>query len=307
MSDLTIRRLGYGLGAEIVGLNLKQRQSDQVIAAIRAAWLEHILLRFPEQDLSPEELVAFGSRFGQLDDNRSTPHLSHPEHASIFVLVNKPYKLNEKTFTGLIAEQWHTDLSHTFHPTTASFLNAKELPEIGGDTMFANMYRAYKSLSPTLQAIIEPLEAVHDISLAVGFDRGTPELQAERRRLNPPMAQSVVRVHPETGRKVLYIGDRIGHFVGMTAEESKPLIDFLYAHAVQYEFVYRHRWALNDLIMWDNRCAMHVAVRDYDHGRQVRRMQRCSLLGPKTGRLYLPAGDSALERPEKYTALKGAT
>jgi taurine dioxygenase len=106
------------------------------------------------------------------------------------------------------------------------------------------------------------------------------------------MVQSIVRIHPETGRRLLYLSDRIRHFVGMSEEESKPLFEFLYRHASSYEFTYRHRWTLDDLLMWDNRCAMHRAALDHDQ-RQLRRLQRCSLLGPKTGYVYTGDGDPA--------------
>jgi taurine dioxygenase len=285
MGTLQIRPLGYALGAEITGFDLRRPLPDETVAQIREAWLDRIVLCFPGQDLDPEEMMAFCGRFAELDDNRSIPAFRHPDSSLVSVLVNKPLVLKDRQYSGAIVDQWHTDLSFTDRPSTASFLNAKELPDIGGNTMFTNMYTAYESLSPALQRMLEPLEAVHDVTLAGAYQRLSPQEQPERKQLAPPVVHPVVRVHPETGRKALYVGNRIRHFVGMTEEETRPLVDFLNRHATQYEFTYRHVWSVDDLLMWDNRCAMHYAVPDYDLS-QTRRMQRCSLLAPKSGYLY---------------------
>ena len=148
--------------------------------------------------------------------------------------------------------------------------------------MFASMYVAYDTLSPKLKSLVDPLIGVHDISLGRAYHRIQPDAQAEMMRLNPPIAHPIVQIHPETGRKALYVGSRIRNFVGMTEEESQPLIRYLNEHATRYEFIYRHRWTLHDLLIWDNRCALHYAVGDFDRG-QLRQMQRCSLLGPQKG------------------------
>jgi len=286
MSKLNIRRVGYALGAEITGLDLREPLEASAVAEIRRAWLDHLVLRFPGQVLEAEHLSAFASQFGELDDNRALPHLRHPEHAAVYVIVNKPLVIKGKWYSGGAASQWHTDLSYTTRPGTAGFLTAKELPEVGGNTMFANMYMAYETLSPAFQRIIESLEGVHDITTGATYQNGDPpEIQAEKRRLNPPIAHPVVRIYPETGRKALFLGENVRNFVGMTQEESKPLIDFLNRHATSYELVYRHSWAVNDLVMWDNRCTLHYAVQDYDPT-QLRRLLRCSLLGPKSGYVY---------------------
>ena len=223
------------------------------------------------------------------------------DHAPIVMVANTAITVKEKKIDSVINDHWHSDLSYTPRPTTATFLNAQQLPDVGGDTMFANQYMAYETLSPRLQALIEPLEALHDVAAGTAFAQVSPETQAEFKRRNPPIAHPLVRVHPETGRKSLFVG-RTRSIVGMTDEESKPLLDFLNRHATRYEFIYRHRWSLNDLLMWDNRCALHYAIRDYDM-KQVRLMQRCSLLGDKVGH---PVGngshDAAVASREKVNA-----
>ena len=282
---LQVRRLGYALGAEIGGLDLRERLDEATIASIRQAMLDYIVLCFPGQDMGPAELASFGRRFGELDDNRFIAHQRHPDDPAVMPLSNKPATIGGKSFGGGIAERWHTDLSFTNRPSTISFLTAKQLPEVGGDTMFANMYLGYETLSPAMQRLIEKLEGVHDVSLSSYFSKESAELQAERRRRNPPVVHPVVRVHAETGRKALYVSDRLRHFVGFTEEETQPILDFLNQHATRYEFTYRHRWRLGDLVTWDNRCTMHCAVKDYDLD-QPRRMLRCSLFAPKAGYYY---------------------
>jgi taurine dioxygenase len=174
-------------------------------------------------------------------------------------------------------------MSFSVRPASASWLHTKVLPPIGGDTMFANMYRAYDALSPSMKGMVEGLEGVHDVSLAPDFHRYTPEIQAERRRNHPPVVHPVIRTHPESGRKGIFAGGFLRHFVGFSEAESRPLIDFLNGHATAPEFVYRHRWSMGDVLMWDNRCTQHFAVQDYDRT-HLRQLQRCTLFAPKTGR-----------------------
>jgi taurine dioxygenase len=281
MSQLKVRRLGYALGAAVTGVDLAAPLDGALVAQIRKIWLDHVILCFPAQNLNAEQLIAFCSRFGELNDNRQSDS-RHPEFSKVLLLRSQPQEDDGKRLRGVAGPQWHSDLSFTDHPASATFLLCKVIPQAGGDTMFTNMYLAYESLSPTMKRIIDPLEAVHDTSLSVNFLKRyrTAEAQAKKRRMNPPVAHPVVRVHPETGRKALYVGRRIRNFVGMTEEETKPLLDFLNRHAANYEFVYRHRWTVNDLVMWDNRSSMHYAVQDYD---QLRLMLRCALLTPKSG------------------------
>ena len=168
-------------------------------------------------------MSAFAARFGPLDDNRANPHLRHPDDPNVFIFVNKEIKVKDKTYKGALANKWHTDLSYTDRPATATFLNGKDLPDVGGDTMFANMYMAYETLSPAFQRMIDPLSAIHDAGLSTNYANYTEEEKAERNRINPPVVHPVVRVHPETGRKALYVGSRVRAFLGMTEEENPIL------------------------------------------------------------------------------------
>jgi taurine dioxygenase len=144
--------------------------------------------------------------------------------------------------------------------------------------MWANLYLALETLSPAIRRLIDDLEAVHDVTLVRGIEQRDPNVVAEMKRRNPPVIHPVVRTHPETGRKSLLVNQRIRRFVGMSDEESQALLAMLNAHATSPEFVYRHRWSLGDVVMWDNRCSCHVALGDFDQTKP-RVMYRCSLEG----------------------------
>jgi taurine dioxygenase len=293
MAHLQVRRLGFALGAEVTGIDLRQSLDDATIAEIRMAWLEHLVLCFPNQTLSRHEFVTFAGRFGPLDDNRFVMKNRDADTPYIRLLTNKP--VAGKPWDGYTEGQsWHSDLSHTERPSPGSFLLAKEVPDIGGDTIFANMYMAYETLSPTFQKMIEPLSAVFDLTLWPNNKNRTDPLVDAVLKKRPPVVQSIVRTHPETGRKALFLDQsKMRCIVGATEEESRPILDFLNRHATTYEFTYRHQWAVNDLMMWDNRCLLHLAGSDYDMQRQPREIWRCGLYGPKEGRLY--TADAELE------------
>ena len=283
MSNLRTRRLGYALGAEITGIDFSRPLPDDAVAEMRRAWLEHILLCIPGFDGPPAELAAFCGRFGEIDDNRANPKLRHPDDPLVSVIANKVVTSGARLAYGSNADAWHFDRSYTDHPASATFLLARQLPDAGGDTLFSNTYMAYETLSPAMQQLLDPLEAVYDFTFSDHYGRLSPEERSEWRLINPPTVHKLVRTHPETGRKALYLDARVvRNFVGMTEEESRPMLDMLMQHATRYEFVYRHRWTVGDLVMWDNRCAMHYAVPDFDPS-QVRLMHRLTLLTPKSG------------------------
>jgi taurine dioxygenase len=292
--------LGYALGAEVTGLDLASPLDDATVAEIRELWLENPVLVFPGARLEPQQLVDFSRRFGAVDDNRKLPHYRHPGFDDIMVISNKAVagKPSETRYNG---RNWHSDLTYTDHPATGTLLLCKEKPDVGGDTMFANMYLAYEALSPGMKALLEPLWAVHDITKVEGFERRDPAQVAEMKRLNPPIAHPIVKRHPETGRSSLFLGERVRNILGMTEAESRPLVDFLNGHAVRDGFVYRHRWSEDDLVLWDNRCTMHFAVGDFDQS-QPRHMLRCSLLGVKSGRVVVDEASAALPSLEQSVA-----
>ena len=166
-----------------------------------------------------------------------------------------------------------------------SMLLSLEVPPYGGDTMFANMYLAYESLSEKLRGFLDDLEGVHDVSLISA--RRDPAILEAFKRLNPPVVHPAVRFHPDSGKPALYVNHRVRQFVGMTETESKPFISFLCEHSVNPRFVYRHRWEEKDVVMWDNRCLTHLAVGDYDP-KEYRHMIRTSTMGDYFGRLENP-------------------
>lgn len=284
---MKVRRLSYGLGASITGVDLSERLSDQALHDIREIWLEHQVIVFPGQRLTEQEQIAFGRRFGELDDHKSIPFYRHPEHVEIFLITNHEIggKPSETRDTG---REWHSDHSFTTRPTMATMLYCREVPPVGGTTMFTNMYMSYETLSDTLKRVLDKLESVH--SLTYYFERKPhgrdPKQLAAMKALSPPVAQPVVRTHPETKRKALFVSEaRTSHFVGMTMEESRGLLQFLFKHSVRPEFTYRHFWSVDDLLMWDNRCTMHMALADYTHD-QPRHMHRITVLGTPCGRPY---------------------
>ena len=272
MSRLQVRRIAYALGAEVRGVDLRKPVDDATLAEIRTAWREHLLLCFPGQDISKPELMTFVRRFGEPERVRDN---NDPDVPGLLLLTNKP--VNGKPWDGYKnGPAWHSDRSYNPQPTGLIFINCKEIPEVGGDTMFANMHMAYDTLSPKLQEILGPMWAIHDRSIGIvpsGMKLLNPKLAAKsaitsahRGSDQPLCAQPVIRVHADTGKKSLYLTERAREFKGMTREESKPLIDYLNEHSVRYEFTYRHRWKVGDLVVWDNRCMLHKALCDYDSG-----------------------------------------
>lgn len=285
MSSLTIRPLGFAAGAEVTGLDLSRPLDAADRLRLNEAWLRHLVLVFPQQELTPQEQIAFARNFGALDQHESqAPETLLAGHHEILLLTNR--KVNgKKSGTYNSGRNWHTDLSYTTTPAKGALLYCKEKPVVGGDTMWANLYMAYETLSPAIRKLIDGLEAVHDVSLIRGIEQRDPALVADMKRRNPAVIHPVVRVHPETGRRSLLIGQRIRGFLGMSDDESQSLLAMLNVHATSPEFVYRHRWSVGDVLMWDNRCSCHVALADFDQT-QPRVMHRCSMRGEEeSGRL----------------------
>ena len=283
MSAISIEPIGFACGAKLTDIDLSQRLAASELKFIHDAWLEHLVIVFPNQTLDPTKLVEFTRHFGELDDYATQPFNRHPEINEVMVLTNKRTN-GQPSKTYNAGQNWHTDLSYTLRPAKGTSVYCMERPSVGGDTMFANMYRAYDALSPKMQAFLDELEAIHDASLIEGLDERGPEVASEFRRLNPPVIHPAVRVHPDTGKKALYVNERVRQFVGLSEAESKQLVKFLCEHSVSPRFVYRHSWNVGDLVMWDNRCLVHLAVGDYDP-KEIRHMIRTSGMGDHYGRL----------------------
>lgn len=284
MSNITVKPIGYALGARVEGIDLSRPISAEDHKVIKEAWTKHLVLVFPGQELAPEALIDFTSHFGELDDYASQPFNRHPDYKEVMLLSNKP--INGKVPPGANnGQNWHTDLSYTVRPAKGTFVYCIQKPPVGGDTMFANMYLAYESLSEKLRSFLDELEGVHDVSLISA--RRDPAILEAFKRLNPPVVHPAVRFHPDSGKPALYVNHRVRQFVGMTETESKPFISFLCEHSVNPRFVYRHRWEEKDVVMWDNRCLTHLAVGDYDP-KEYRHMIRTSTMGDYFGRLESP-------------------
>ena len=287
MSKLTIQRVGHACGARVTGVDLSKPVSAETLAAIRKAWLEHLVLVFPGQKLDPQSLVDFTRNFGELDDYATQTFNRHPDIKEVFVLSNKKQPGGKPFPTYNSGQNWHTDLSYTPRPAKGTAVYCLEKPSVGGDTMFANMYFAYERLSPKMREFLDGLECVHDASLIEGLDKRGPEVANEFRRLNPPVVHPAVRVHEESGRKALYVNERVRNFLGLSEAESKPIVKFLCEHSIQPRLTYRHYWSIGDLVMWDNRCLVHLAVGDYDPA-EIRHMIRTSCKGDYVGRYLDP-------------------
>ena len=275
INEIEIRPSSGAVGAEISGFDLAEPASDALIAAIRSAWLKHGVLFLRNQPLPPAQFQAFAERFGEVIEY---PFVSGIEgHPLIIPVLKLPHERNN--FGGI----WHTDTAYLEAPPMATMLIARELPPFGGDTLFASGAAALDALSPALQRMLEGLKAVNTSAKA------DVTKTREDRVKDAPTAQSkkelsaehpVVRTHPETGRKSLYVN--FGHtarFVGMSEEESRPLLDFLFAHQAKPEFTCRFTWRVGDIAFWDNRCVLHNPVNDY-HGYK-RLMHRVTLKGER--------------------------
>jgi taurine dioxygenase len=280
---LQLRKLSNALGAEVRGVDLSQPLSERVFGEIHRAFLEYGVLLFRGQHLTPQQHIEFSRGFGELDTHDTLPRDRHPQHPEILMVTNRPNPDGTPSDSRYTGRKWHSDMSFTLCPALGSLLYSREIPEVGGDTMFSNMTLAYDTLSDTMKRVIADLHGIHTMG------RLMPDASAERhkldRELNPPIAQPLVRVHPETGRKALYVGEKVELIAGMTREESRPLIEFLNRHATRPEFVYRHQWRQHDLLIWDNRCTMHIALADFDESR-LRELHRTTVLGTPSGYVY---------------------
>lgn len=281
-SRLAVRPLSRALGAEIDDADLTCPLDGSAFERIRHALDESDgLLVLHGVQMTPVQHIELARRFGPIE-RHAAEGFAHPDHPDILIVSNIMKK--GRPIGAIYAGQyWHSDMSYMSRPPMQSLLYGLEMPALGGDTMFVNMYRAYEALSEPMKRFLGGLEAVHDYSHAYDtyFNKlkERPPLTPELRAKVPPVRHPVVRTHPATGRKSLFVssGFTTG-FVGMPAEESRPILEFLFRHAVRPEFVYRHRWRNFDLVIWDNSCTLHLAVADYDLS-TPRRLHRVTVAG----------------------------
>ena len=283
--ELDIRPLHPALGAAVTGIDLAQPLAPETFEALHQAWMEHLVLVFPRQAVSDEQQIAFARQFGDLEvhhqdiiRSNSAPEifrvsnvtddgkLMDPDHASVAQIS--------------LAQRWHTDSSFREIPSTGSILHGIEITRSGGNTLFANMYAAYDALTDTMKAQVENLWVTHDHDYILN---SAPEVSesAERGAFEdlPPVSHPLVRVHPITGKRSLFLSPHtMVKISGQEEAESRALLDQLIEHATRDAFVYRHIWSPDDVIMWDNRCTMH-SVEPFDNVTQRRIMHRVTLVG----------------------------
>jgi taurine dioxygenase len=260
MSAIQVRRIGEALGAEISGVDLACPVAPGVFAEIRAAWLEHLVIRFRGQQLSDPELLTFSRLFGELDPPGPNPYGRPflPKHPEMNVISN--IKADGVPIGGLGDGEaiWHADMTYTETPPMAAMLYALEVPPTGGDTYWANMYLAYETLPASLKREIKDRTAVHDATYnsAGMLRKGYKELTDPREA--PGARHPLVRTHPESGRQCLFLGRRRNSYiVGLPLAQSEALLDELWAHATQPQFSFRQQWRVGDVLVWDNRCTLH--------------------------------------------------
>lgn len=247
--DMEVVRLSGSLGAEVRGISLARVGSAEA-DEIRALLMEHQVLFFPDQQLSPEEHVAFGQHFGQLEGH---PNLDNPfshDQPEIFELAAS---------RGGVADEWHSDITFQSQPSVMAILHMVRCPAVGGDTMWASMYKAYDELSAPLRDLCDGLTALHD-----ALPHGKPELMA---------VHPVVRVHPVTGRKSLFVNEHFTRrIVELSHSESEALLGYLTRWVSNPRFTVRYRWSKGTVAMWDNRCTQHFVLNDFEEERVIQRV-----------------------------------
>ncbi|MCD9120710.1 TauD/TfdA family dioxygenase [Cupriavidus sp. UGS-1] len=258
-----IRPFDAPLGAEVVGLDLSQPLSDADFARIHRAHLDHHVLVFRDQRITPDQQTAFSRRFGPLQIHvlHQFQLAGHPE----ILIVSNVLKDGKPIGLGDAGHFWHSDLSYKEKPSLGSLLHAQELPAEGGDTLFANQHLAWETLPAELKRAVEGRQAEHTyLARYAELQQRSPwrpNLTAEQIAQVKPVLQPVVRTHPETGRRALFVSEHFTtRIVGLPEDESRALLDALFAHSVKPEFVYRHRWQPHDLVFWDNRSLLHLAA-----------------------------------------------
>jgi taurine dioxygenase len=266
MNEVWIQPTGGALGADVHGVDLSKPVSEAVFKRIAAAWGEHLVLRFAGQRIDDHMLMQFSARFGQLDRvpiaaaNFDRADSGLADDVREWVTVISSVVKDGKPVGGLGSYElvWHTDMSYNPLPPRASLLYALEVPPDGGNTGFLNMFTAYEALAPELKRAVEGRTCIHDSSrnsageLRKGFQR-TLDVRG-----TPGAVHPLVRLHPVTKRKALFLGRRPGAYVhGLSIEESEALLDAVWAHATQERFAWYQKWRAGDLVMWDNRCVMH--------------------------------------------------
>ena len=282
-NDFNLRPFGAPLGAEVPGLDLSQPLSDAGFARLHRAHLDHHVLVFRDQRITPAQQIAFSRRFGPLQIHvlRQFQLADYPE---ILVVSNIRDETGKPIGLGDAGSYWHSDLSYKETPSLGSMLHAQELPAEGGDTLFANQHQAYDELPEALKTTIQDLRAEHSYLSKYEALRERnpwrPALTQAQVDEVKPVVQPVVRTHPENGRKALFVSEHFTtRIVGLPDDESRDLLQQLFEHSSTERLIYRHRWQPHDMVFWDNRSVTHLAAGCPEHLR--RRLNRTTIEGDK--------------------------
>src|SRR5580704_6840146 len=277
-TPFAVRPLTKNLGAEILGVRLADGVSDEAFGAIYRAWLRYQVLLFPPQDLPSDRQVRFARQFGPVQI-----HVMNQYHADGYPELYRLSNLDETgnpngrhPDKGTLA--WHTDGSWRRVTGQATIIYGEVVADSGGETHFCDMYGAYERLDAAWKERIATMRAVHNLDFSRTRRHGEDPMTEAQRLETPPVDHPVVRTHPETGRRCLYLGDHAEYIVGMPYAEGRALIEELNALAIHPDLTYEHRWKPGELIVWDNRCLMHRAT-PYDPFTQRRVVRRCTVLG----------------------------
>ncbi|MCQ3001590.1 TauD/TfdA family dioxygenase [Pseudomonas syringae] len=275
-----VRPFAANVGAEIVGLDLSRPLNDADFARVHRAHLDYHVVVFRDQQITPQQQIDFSRRFGVLQIHVLKQFLlaNHPE----ILIVSNIVENGQPLGLGDAGKYWHSDLSYKELPSLGSMLYAQELPSEGGDTLFANMHLAWDTLPEHLREAVEGRSAVHSYTSRYrdghNAQNWRPTLTPEQLAQVVVVSHPIVRTHPENGRKALFVSEGFTtHIVGLPEDESQQILNELYAHSVRPEGVYRHKWAPNDMVFWDNRSLIHLAGGTPDHLR--RRLHRTTIQG----------------------------
>ena len=273
-----INQIGDVAGAEIIGLDLSEPIDTATQDAIMRAFLEHHVLVFRDQDLTKDQQAAFSKNFGTLER-----HVGRLPNGDPFPIVHtvtnlgsagKP--LGDKMGKGNF--YWHTDKSYHEVPSLMTMLHAKQVPAIGGETQFANTRMGYAALPQETKARIAQMKAEHSWEASRRNTKSPPATETQKKE-RPPVTHPIVRTHPDTKDKILYVGCHESHIHGLSHEESDEFLAELMEHTTQSKFVYSHRWRKGDYVMWDNRCLLHRASPNFDTANEARVLHRTVIIG----------------------------
>jgi len=275
-----MRVLHGSLGAEVLDLDLSRAVDEGTFARLYDAFLAHQLLLFRNQDLPPAAQVAFARHFGEVQIHVMNQYHAdgHPELYRLSNLDAQGRPSGAHPDQGTLC--WHTDGSWRERTGLATILYAEVVPTEGGETHFCDMYAAWEALPPERQQQLLPLQAIHSLDFSRNRRHGHEPMSAEQKRQVPPVPHPLVRTHPETGRRCLFLGDHAECIAGMDYDAGRALVEEINLAAIDAERVYAHRWTPGDLVVWDNRCLLHRAT-SYDTAREPRVMRRATILGDR--------------------------